>query len=82
MDRLLRRELALLALAVPAALALGGPLACGSGERALDRGLTVDEEEAVPGSAEDYGLGAAERQAQEEREDEKKAAEDFEASQR
>jgi hypothetical protein len=76
MDRPLRRGLTLLAL-----LGLAGPLACGSGEDALDRGLAADDEQAVPGSAEDFDLSEAERRAQEEREDEKKSAEDFEASQ-
>jgi hypothetical protein len=81
MDRLLRRRFARLALALLAVPTLCGVLACGSGESALDRGLTVDEEQAVPGSAEDFDLSEVERQAQEEREDAKKSAEDFEASQ-
>jgi hypothetical protein len=80
MDRLLRNAWVRLALALTA-LAIGGPLACGSGESALDRGLSVDDEQAVPGSAEDFDLSEVERQAQEEREDAKKSAEDFEASQ-
>jgi hypothetical protein len=80
MDRLLRREFALLALAL-SGLTMGSALACGSDESGLERGLAVDEEEAVPGSASEFDLSEAERQAQEEREDEKKSAQDFEESQ-
>ena len=54
-----------------AALGLGlALLACGSEESRMNRGVVVDQEEAVPGSAAEYGMSEAERRAKEEAEEE------------
>lgn len=76
MDRSYRGKCLSLGLAL-AALAMGAPLGCGSEQSKMERGVVVDEEEAVPGSASDYDMTEAERRAKEEREVEKKAAEEF-----
>jgi hypothetical protein len=66
-------------LAVPALLL--APLGCGSEQSKMDRGVVVDREEAVPGSAADFDMTEAERRAKEEAEVEKKEAAAMEESQ-
>lgn len=70
----------LLGLVALSALLLA-PLGCGSEQSKMDRGLVVDQEEAVPGSAADFDMTEAERRAKEEAEVEKKEAARFEANQ-
>ena len=60
---------ALLGLAL-AFIAAGGPLACGSEESKMERGLTVDEEQAVPGSDREFQMTEEERRKQRDAEDE------------
>ena len=53
-------------------------LACGgSQEDKMERGLTVDPEMAAPGTAAEYDMTEAERQAKLEAEDQKKEIEEF-----
>jgi len=56
-------------------------LGCGSEQSKMERGVVVDQEEAVPGSAAEFDETQAERQAQEEAEVEKKQQAEFEANQ-
>lgn len=77
MSVLPKRLLGLLALLA----LLMAPLACGSEQSKMDRGLVVDQEEAVPGSAADFDMTEAERRAKEEAEVEKKEAAAMEESQ-
>jgi hypothetical protein len=62
-------------------LATGVPLGCGSEQSKLDRGLVVDQEQAVPESNKDLRMTEAQRRAQEEREVEKKEAKEIEEAQ-
>jgi hypothetical protein len=53
-------------------------LACGgSQEDKMERGLTVDSEMAAPGTAAEYDMTAAERQAKIDAEDQEKESEEF-----
>jgi hypothetical protein len=52
-------------------------LACGSQEDKMERGLTVDREMAAPGTAAEYDMTEAERQAKIDAEDQKKEIEEF-----
>lgn len=55
-----------------AALGLGlSLLCCGSEESKMERGVVVDREEAVPGSAAEYDMTEAQRRAKEDAEEEK-----------
>lgn len=54
-----------------ALLACVALLACGSDESKMERGLTVDREEAVPGSAREFDMTEEERRQQEDEEEEK-----------
>jgi hypothetical protein len=57
-------------------------LGCGGTEEdKMKRGLVVDAEEAAPGSASEFDMTEAERQAQIEREDEAKEDARFDAAQ-
>lgn len=47
-------------------------LGCGSEQSKMDRGVVVDQEEAVPGTTSDYDMTEAQRRAKEESEVEKK----------
>jgi hypothetical protein len=53
-------------------------LGCGSEESKMERGVAVDQEQAVPGSAEEFGESAAERGAAEEAEEEEQEQRSFE----
>ena len=44
-----------------ALLACVAPFACGSEERRMERGLTVDEQQAVPGSEREFEMTKVER---------------------
>ena len=66
-------------LAVPALLL--ATLGCGSEQSKMDRGVVIDQEEAVPGSATEFDMTEAERRAKEEAEVEKKQAAAMEESQ-
>jgi hypothetical protein len=57
------------------------PLGCGSEQSKLERGVVVDQEEAVPGSAADFDMTEAERRAKEEAEVENKQAAAMQESQ-
>jgi len=57
--------------------ATGLALACGSPEDKLERGLTVGQEEAVPGDSADFDETEAKRQAKQEAEESKKEIEEF-----
>jgi len=53
-------------------------LGCGGDEKSkLERGLTVDQEEAVPGDAREFEMPAAAREQAIDEEDAKRAAEEF-----
>jgi hypothetical protein len=70
----------LLGLAL-AALVTGFPFGCGSEQSKLDRGLVVDQEQAVPESNKDLNETEAQRRAREEREVEKKEAKEIDQAQ-
>ena len=58
-----------------------GPLGCGSEDNKMERGLVVDQEEAVPESTKELQMTETERKAQEDREMEKEGVEEFDESQ-
>ena len=62
-------------------LVTGVPFGCGSEQSKLDRGVVVDQEQAVPETNKDLDETAAQRRAREEREVEKKEAKEFEEAQ-
>lgn len=65
-----------------AGLVAGGSLGCGSKEKEMERGLVVNQEEAVPESGKELEMTETERQAQEEHKMEKKESKEFDESQR
>jgi hypothetical protein len=67
---------------VLAGLVTAGPLGCGSEENKVERGLAVDQEEAVPESAKELQMTETEREAQVDREMEKEGVKEFDESQR
>lgn len=64
----------ILIIALMAVFSLPG---CGSEENKLNRGVVVDREEAVPGTAHEFDMTDAERQQQLMDEDAKREAEDM-----